>query len=259
MEHSFAWPRWWARRPLTALVRTHLGSLIGLGLAFVYLQVLLVGTYLPIPTILIGITLVIAAIVATGWRWASLLGTIWIVLVLATSASVIGYHLARPENAHDFGFYVVVLGISLIGVVTGVAALLPASRKQPNPRWLSIMLIVVATFCLGVIAVMAIPRPAAAASVSPDVLADLPTLTTRNFAFDQAEIRARVGETVALRLENSDAATHAFAIPALGVDVPMQGRATNLALFRPTAPGTYTFICSMPHHESMRGTLIVEP
>jgi plastocyanin len=37
---------------------------------------------------------------------------------------------------------------------------------------------------------------------------------------------------------------------------------SSLALFRPTAPGTYTFYC-MPHFdkttgEGMRGTLIVE-
>jgi len=119
-------------------------------------------------------------------------------------------------------------------------------------------LVAVAMLCLGAGAVELIPRPSAA-SVSRAILADLPAVTTANFALDRAEIRANAGETVALRLENTDTATHAFAIDAFGVDVPMHSGETGIALFRPTAPGQYTFYCSVPHHEDMRGTLIVEP
>jgi plastocyanin len=260
MEQSLTQPRVFARRPIGALARVHFGSLIGLALAMVYLQAILVGTFLPIPAALGAITLVIAGIVAAGWRWAPLLGTIWLILVDATSASVIAYHLARPENTHDFAFYVVVLGLSVAGVVAGIAAPLQPGRGELGhaPRWLPMFLVAVAMLCLGAIAVELIPRPSAA-SVSRAILADLPAVTTANFAFDRAEIRAKAGETVALRLENADAATHAFAIDAFGVDVPMRRGETALALFRPTAPGTYTFYCSVPHHEEMRGTLIVEP
>jgi plastocyanin len=182
-------------------------------------------------------------------------------LVNGGSADVLGYHLARPENTHDFAFYVVVIGLTVIGVITGLAATAqnyaPANDRHA-PRWLPPLLLGVAMLCAGAIAVALIPRPAAA-SISPPTLAALPALTTSNFAFDQTEIRATVGQTVALRLENTDAATHAFAIPDLDVDVPMKSGEVSLALFRPTAPGTYTFYCNVPHHEAMRGTLIVEP
>jgi heme/copper-type cytochrome/quinol oxidase subunit 2 len=256
MEQSITRSRLMVGRPLNTLARVHLLSLFGLALAFVYLQALLVGTFLPIPTAMVAITLVVAGVVATGWRWAPLLGAIWLLLVNATSANVILYHLARPENAHDFGFYVVVIGMSLAGIVASFGA---AARPAQAPRWLPLFLVAVAMLCLGAVAVVAIPRPDTTAQVNTAALEGLPTLTTANFAFDRAELRARAGETVALRLHNSDAATHAFAIAELGVDVPMHSGETELALFRPAAPGTYTFYCSVPHHEDMRGTLIVEP
>lgn len=260
MEQSIARPRLLARRPLALLVRVHVAALLAMALAFVYLQLLIVGTYLPIPTILIAITLTIAGLAAMGWRWTLLLGTIWLILVIATSASVIGYHLARPENTRDFAFYVVVLGIFVVGVVSGIGAFMrtPDGSAAVAPGWLPMFLVAVAMICVGAIAVVLVPRPATT-SISTAVLADLPVLTTTNFAFDQTEIRAKVGETVALRLENTDVATHAFAIPDLGVDVTMRSGEASLALFRPTQPGTYTFFCSVPHHETMRGTLIVEP
>ena len=235
------------RRTLSALARVHLGSLIGFALAFAYLQAILVGEFLLIPTVFAVITAVIAVIIGTGWRWAALLGTLWLILVNAASMDVIGYHLARPENTHDFAFYVVVLGVAVVGVVSGIAALRQAMRADTPlmPRWLPSFLVGVAMLCTGAIAVVLIPRPAAA-SISPQALAELPALTTTNFAFDQTELRVKVGETVALRLENTDVATHAFAVPKLGVDVPMRSGEASLALFRPTAIGKYTFVCSVP-------------
>jgi heme/copper-type cytochrome/quinol oxidase subunit 2 len=199
--------------------------------------------------------MVIAGLVGTGWRWAAVFGTIWLILVNGISSSVFLYHLARPENAHDFGFYVVLLGLSAVGIVAGAAA---AARPDLRPGWLPLFLTGVTMLCLGAITVVAIPRPSATARISPAALAGLPALSTSNFAFDQSELHARAGETVALRLINHDTATHAFAIDALDVDVPIHSGETGLALFRPTAPGNYTFYCSVPHHEDMRGTLIVE-
>jgi nitrite reductase (NO-forming) len=79
--------------------------------------------------------------------------------------------------------------------------------------------------------------------------------------FDRTELRARVGETVALRLDNRDAQRHSFDVDELSVHVPMPAGTTAAALFRPTEPGTYTFYCQVPGHREagMVGTLIVEP
>ena len=88
-------------------------------------------------------------------------------------------------------------------------------------------------------------------------------MTAHNLAFDQTELHARVGETVALRLEDGDPSTpHTFTIDELGVDVPINPGQDSLALFRPTQPRTYTFYCA-PHYDratgqGMHGTLVVD-
>ena len=76
-------------------------------------------------------------------------------------------------------------------------------------------------------------------------------------------IEVNEGETVALRLENPDPVSHAFAIDEFGVKAVMPAGSESLALFEPTTPGTYTFYCP-PHYDQasgngMHGTLIVEP
>jgi len=68
---------------------------------------------------------------------------------------------------------------------------------------------------------------------------------------------------VALRLDNADDATHYLDIDEFNVHVIMPAEKSNLAIFTPTQPGTYTFYCR-PHADKaartgMVGTLIVEP
>ena len=115
--------------------------------------------------------------------------------------------------------------------------------------------------CIGAILVALIPQQGAAAGVSTETLTGLPALKTSNMKFDQAEIRAKVGETLALRLDNADSIPHSFDIDALNVHAPMPVGKPGLALFKASTAGSYTFYCGMPgHRESgMVGTLIVAP
>ena len=76
MQQTIARPRVLTRRPLTALRQVHLATLAGVVLACLYLQVSIVGVMLPPAMAFGGITLAVLAIVATGWRWAPLVGAI---------------------------------------------------------------------------------------------------------------------------------------------------------------------------------------
>jgi plastocyanin len=174
------------------------------------------------------------------------------------------YNLTHPAETGKFIATLLGLALLLITVVAGVAATVPGERRVAEghaPRWLQVFLIGMAAFVLGASLVATIPLSDATAGVSAEALAQLPTLVSGRNTFDRAELRTRVGETVALRLENSDTAGHYLDIDELNVHVPMPSSKPALALFKPTTPGTYTFYCHIPGHREagMVGTLIVEP
>jgi plastocyanin len=114
--------------------------------------------------------------------------------------------------------------------------------------------------CAGALLIGALPR-AAGAGVAPELLAQLPALTTPGMHFDQAELHAQVGQLVAMRLTNTHGAPHSFDIDELNVHVPAASGQEGLILFVPERAGTYTFYCNVPGHREagMVGTLVVAP
>jgi plastocyanin len=125
---------------------------------------------------------------------------------------------------------------------------------------MALALTALATLCLGAILSAAIPR-ASGVGVSPEMLAKLPAITTPAFRFEQKEIRVKAGQIVALRLNIQHDVPHSLDIDELNVHASMPVGQSELALFTPAKPGTYTFYCSLPGHRAagMQGTLIVEP
>jgi plastocyanin len=255
------------RQPLgfRALV---VGALVGFALMYVYIQAVLIrGIEMPLP-IISAISLLLAALVAGrpvgGWRWTPLLGAVWGVVILFGNVEMLRFHLAHPENTHEFAAQLVLIGMAITALVAGIGAtaqsyLRPAAERR-LPRWVPWGFTAMAGLLLGAVLVAAIPR-AGGVQVDPATLAQLPAVTLE--AFDGGEIRVRAGELTALRLENSDGAAHSFDVDELNVHVPMPGDSESLALFTAGTPGVYTFYCA-PHYNKatgsgMHGTLIVEP
>src|SRR5262249_21183566 len=153
----------------------------------------------------------------------------------------------------------------------GVAATVQnyrAARSRPfvdplAPAWAYSALFGLIALTLGGILTTAIQPHGVSTSFSPEVMAALPALTAKDYQFDQSQITAKVGETVALRLDNADGSTHYLDIDELNVHTIIPAGKSNVALFKPTQPGTYTFYCH-PHADKaarsgMVGTLVVEP
>jgi uncharacterized cupredoxin-like copper-binding protein len=249
---------------LPALRKVMIAGLVGNVFVFTVLQALILQTLIPELAIILALTLVIAGVCATRWRWAPLLAILWVVLSVIPGLEPYTYDLTHPAETGTFIATLIGLALLLVAVVAGVAEMIYRNRQVAEgraPRWLAGFLIGIATFVLGASLVAAIPPADAKAGVSAEALARLPALVSGRNTFDRAELRARVGETVALRLENNDTQVHYFDIDAFDVDVPMPTGTPALALFTPTAPGTYTFYCRIPGHTEagMKGTLIVQP
>ena len=252
------------RTRLPALRNVIIAGLVGNVLVNTVLQALIVRTLIPPLAIILALTLVVAGVCATRWRWAPHLAVLWCVLSVIPGLEPYTYNLTHPAQTGTFIATLLGLALLLVTVVAGVAAMIDGDQQGAGgyaPRWLRGFLVGLATFAFGASLVAMIPQAEAAAGVSPETLAQLPALRTAHYTFDQPEIRAKVGETVALRLENSDAVAHSFDIDAFNVHAPMPSGKPALALFTPTTPGTYTFYCGVPGHTEagMVGTLIVEP
>jgi plastocyanin len=264
MDAPMTMARTSTRKPVSTLTKLTVVALVGLGLGLVYLQAFMIGMVIPPLAVFTVISLVIAGINLIGWRWTPLLGALWSVFLVVGNSSNIVYNLNHPAEIRGFVFTVYLVAMAIIGLVAGISAGVQNYRGQDRsaPRAMPIGLVGLAGLCLGAILVAMITQGSVAAGVSPETLQGLPGLTTANFAFDQTELRAKVGETVALRLENGDSEGHSFDIDEFNVHALIPSGESSLALFKPTAPGTYTFYC-MPHYdkatgEGMKGTLIVE-
>jgi len=261
------------RQNLSALAKWTVAALVAGTLLLVYMQVFRVRAFMPPIALMFGVpALIFAALVAAVRRpWAPLLGALYWVLFLGANGRYVAYDLAHPESFPNFSFSVVLLMPALLGLAAGVgaaiqnyragAATAPDVHRQHIPRWFSLGLTALVALGLGAILVAAIAPAGANAGVSAETLAALPAFTAAHHHFDQAELRARAGETVAIRLENQDAAGHSFDIDEFDLHVSMPPGQPALALFKVSTPGTYTFYCGVPGHREagMVGTLIVEP
>jgi len=217
------------------------------------------------------ISLVVAGIAAIRLRWVPALGALLCAAQLVEGAMFLGSMLTEPASAATFAFAALFFAITIVGLVAGVGATVqnyraPRSRPfvdQPAPRSTYPALLALAALVLGGILSTAIQPRGVLPSFSPEALAALPALTAKDSQFEQRTITAKVGETVVLRLDNADTTTHHLDIDEFNVHALMPAGKSNVALFKPTQPGTYTFYCQ-PHADKaaragMVGTLVVEP
>jgi nitrite reductase (NO-forming) len=258
-------------QPIDALRLWTVVSLVGGALALTYLQAMSIGLE-PILAGFVVLALIFAVLVVRVRRWTPLLGTLWSLLVVVPNAPYMVYDLTHPALLDHFVFSIILAALAAVGIVAGIGATVqhelsrrsadpPAGARLHTPRWFVATLGVLAGLGLGAILVATLATATTAAGVSAEALAQLPTLATLPNAFDRAELQARAGETVALRLENADVTAHSFDIDAFDVHTQLPAGGSGFALFRPSAPGTYTYYCGIPGHREagMQGTLVVEP
>ncbi len=264
MEAQLVQPMTRTRVPLSALTKWTMAGLLGTTLAFIYGQAFILHAFQMPGMIVCIFSLGMAAVVATGWRWAPLLGLVAGVWLTLGTLDHILVEVAQPNETHLFAWMVVRVMISFIGAIAGVAATVQNYRhgaSHPTPRWFAFSLVALAALSIGAILVAAIPQTTSTVGVSPDISTTAPTITLNDFS--GGTVRVTAGEVVAVQLDALGVAGHTFDVDALNIHTPMPGNGVSLAVFKAPQPGTYTFYCA-PHYnkatgEGMHGTLIVEP
>lgn len=263
MENTMSGVRAFGRKPLPGLSKLVMAALVGIGLTVLYLMLTVFGGVDPMALAFSVIPLFIAAIMAMGWRWSPLLGALISGGLLAVLVPGLPSLLSQP-GAPMFMPVLVILALALVGVTAGIGAAVQNYRRAPEarrvPRWLPAALALLLGFLAGAGAIAAIPQAGTAASISPESLAAMRGVTTKDFEFAEKEIRVKAGEIVALRFDNADPDVHTFDIDEFQVHTPIPVGKPGVAIFTPTKAGVYTFYCA-PHSDKktgMVGTLIVE-
>jgi plastocyanin len=111
---------------------------------------------------------------------------------------------------------------------------------------------------------MQAPAPAQAAVAAGPL--EVKVIAT-DLKFNPPTIRAQVGQTVKIVLDNKGMIEHDIAFPTIQADKPAAslkvlaktGQTATLE-FTPTAKGTYEYVCTIPGHKEagMKGTITVD-
>jgi plastocyanin len=252
------------RGPVSALGKTTIAAMVGIALLMA--STIFFFGFDVMTLAVASAALIVAVVVAFGFRWAPLLATLAAGALLALFAFPLSELLSQPgpKTLPMFVFGALVLLACVIAVSGGVAATLqnyrlPAEQRRA-PRALPVLLTLAAGLLMGAVAVAAIPRAGGSAGVSPEILAGLQQVPIS--AYEGGEIRVRAGELVALRMQNPDPVAHSFDVDELNVHAPMPAGEETEAIFKAAEPGEYRFYCA-PHYDKasgqgMYGTLIVE-
>jgi hypothetical protein len=131
-------PRAVKRAPLSELNRITIGALLLIAVALVYLQVILNRMFIPPVSVFAGLCVLVAGLIAAGWRWASLLAAGLVLVMLIGNWGPTLFDLQHPELTHDFGFALLLVATILVCVAAGLGAFVQRWRNPDAlqaPRW----------------------------------------------------------------------------------------------------------------------------
>lgn len=120
------------RTPLSASGKLTVAALVGLALSYLYLVVALIGEFVPL-AITVPIALLLAGVVATGWRPAPAIAAFVCILGLLPELPMLPGHLGQfDSNLPAFVVNVLaILPLFIVAIVAGIAATVRNYRRVP--------------------------------------------------------------------------------------------------------------------------------
>ena len=214
------------------------------------------------PCIVGSIALTLIAAVYFWRPWGLIVGLLAGLVGIPFSLDGVRDNLSSPNSFLDFAYRPVVTLAGVILLLVGCSfGLVQHFRKRTSnegPKAVSYaiagLLGVVAVFCLYSL-VMTFT------DVDTVTAADREGATVvkaENFKFDTDSLTASAAGETRFVVSNKDYIVHTFTVDGLGIDAKVGPRGEILVVLNAPKPGTYTFHCSVPGHESMRGTLTVQ-
>ena len=252
-------------RGLPFYTRVSIGGLLVYALLFEALGVLFWALGEPFLIIFASI-LVVPTLVAIGLarrygKWAILGAGIWATANVLLHSMNIASALSHVDSFFDFG---IALPITLSLIVAAVAGYIAFAQHRKggarvsarNMERTALAALVVVTVVL--MSVSGVMHLAGRESVSAADMARATLVSMKNTEFVPVSLQVATGEAGRLVVKNGDLGVHTFTIDELGVDVTVLGGSEKLVELPSSAKGTYEYVCTIPGHESMTGTLVLQ-
>jgi plastocyanin len=216
--------------------------------AWVILLTLATGAIIP-PVISIAVVFIVAW-GFTRWRpnriTFGVFGGIGLATVLLNIPIVLS-DLSHPESAFGFSTTLFAVLASILAVLVGIAAWRSLSERTASRATVAASAILVVGIAVSTILALDLeddPTEAGDIRLSADTAEWVP-----------GSLSATAG-SVAVYIENLDPVRHTFAIDALDLEVEVPA-STGRRIEFTASPGSYEFICTVPGHEKMVGTIVV--
>jgi uncharacterized cupredoxin-like copper-binding protein len=205
---------------------------------------------------------IFASILAARYgKWAVLGAGIWATANMLLHSFNIVSALSHVDSFFDFG---VALPITLSLIVAAVAGYVAFAQQRTDGARMSARsgertalaaLVVVTVVLMSVSRVMHL---AGLESVSAADMAGAMLVSMKNAEFVPVSLQVATGDAGRLVVKNGDLGVHTFTIDKLGVDVTVLGGSEKLVELPSSARGTYEYVCKIPGHETMTGTLVLQ-
>ena len=187
---------------------------------------------------------------ATRWKPNKITYTIFGVvglLVILLNLPFIVEDLAHPESAFGFNIGTWALLTAVLMILVGIQVWKSFGDRAAD----RVLGVVGALFLVGLV----VSAIAALGLEDDERMAGDIEVVAEEVEFMPETLSAAAG-TVAVFIDNKDPGRHSFTIDELGVDQELPASTARRVTFD-APPGTYEYICTVPGHENMKGTLTV--
>jgi plastocyanin len=200
------------------------------------------------PLVVNAVVFLALAVAVARWpkRWLYIVTGVLAVLVLVANVTFIREDLLHPETFTTFVPTMLIIFGALVAAVAAFAAAFRFAPAAAGPAGLaSAALAIVLTVVSG----------AMTATAADDVMEQSDVLVVAENGLFPEHLEAEAGR-VAFFVENRDRIRHTFVIVERGVKQEMPA-VRNRRVVTQLEEGEYRFICDVPGHERMEGTLFV--
>ena len=170
-----------------------------------------------------------------------------LLLLLLSNVQSLIEDLAHPESALNFvAFAVIPLTLVLLGAIVSISVLRSRSDDGAPAVAYAAAGIIIVSGLVGIVSALGLEDDTAAAG-------DL-QIVAEEAEFSTSSLNG--SGTIGIFVDNQDPVCHTFTIKALDVDVELP--ANTARRVDVTGPaGEYEFLCTVPGHEKIKGTLTI--